>query len=68
MLIKVLNSYEKYNYSVMGFLTNLLDDTLDKFKDGLSTLKDINPELVSMILKENPQLTGFLEQIKNKND
>lgn len=67
MLRQFLKTYKEYNYSITGFLSNLLDDALDKFKNSLGALKDINPELISAVLKENPQLTELVQQIKDKN-
>lgn len=62
---QTLKTIKEHKSSVMGFLSNLLNEAMDKIGSGLETLKNINPEILSDILKNNPQLAAIIAP-KNK--
>lgn len=64
-LAQTLQVCKEYNSSVTGFLSNLLNEVMDKIGSGLDTLKDIDPNLLSNILKNNPQLAAMIPSENN---
>jgi hypothetical protein len=59
-MIQTLDIIKEHNASVTGFLSNLLNEVMNKVGDGLETLKNVDPEILSNILKNNPQLVSMM--------
>ena len=64
-LMQTLSEIKEYNSSITGFLSVLLNDLGDKIKNGLNTIKDIDPSILNKVLESNPQLSNLFTQFMN---
>lgn len=59
-MLQTLNVIKEHNSSITGFLSNLLNEVMNKVGAGLETLKNVDPDILSNILKNNPQLASMI--------
>ena len=64
-MMQTLSEIKEFNSSITGFLSTLLNDLGDKIKNGLNTIKDIDPSILNKVLESNPQLSNLFTQFMN---
>lgn len=62
MLQETLDTHQKYNDSITGFLSTLVGDLAEKVKTSLSALKSFDPEAIrSIVEKAIPSINNIIE-------